>query len=154
MSPLEALWYELNLQFDAALNTSLIADPVVSYIAVTGVRVLLIGLCALAARRVGQLIQDLPARKKSESFRTYIHTPWWRLPALLMTTGLVGMALMFFLQLFAGNLQPEVNRVGNLTPYLLLANLFLGTSVLGVALGAGAWRRQIRRSPSPRLVMA
>ncbi len=145
MSPLETAWFQVNLQVDTALNTSLIADPGVSYIAITALRVLVIGLCVLAVRRVGQLIRTLPARKKHESLRAYFRAPWWHLPALMITFGISGLGLMLFLQTLAGNLGDPTHRLGNLTPFLILANAFLSSVVLGITLGAGAFRRQVNR---------
>ncbi len=150
---LSTWWLAVNLHFDELLNTPLIADPSDSYIAITGVRVLVIGLVFLLIKRIAQLLRTLPPRQRGESLRAYLRSPWWRTPAVMIACGFGGIGVMLFSQTLAGNLDPTRSPLGNLTPYSLLANGFLSLAIFGVTLGAGAWRRQAMAA-TPRMVGA
>ena len=125
------------------LHTSLISDPTHSYTAVTMLRVMLIGTIGLAVFRIYSTLMSLPARPSDQRLREFFASPWWRTPALLIASGLAGTGVMFALQALAGNIGAG-NRLGTLTPYLLLTYSAYWSVAFGIAMGAGFCQRRMQ----------
>jgi hypothetical protein len=114
-----------------AINTSLIADPVWSYIAASFLRLLLTGLLLLCFLRLVQLL----------------HVAWtsrepllWRLrwPTQLIALNLLVVAASVTLQILAG--QAVGSPTGYLTAYMLGAHLGLAGICFGLAVASGRLR--------------
>lgn len=132
---------ELGLALGHALNSSIISDPAHSYIAITALRVVVIGTLLLAARRVHRILGDLPRWERGEGLVIFFGTPWWRVPIAIVNAGLALTAFMLALQAFAGNIHQGFTQLGSLTPYLLFLHIAVLLIGLGVAFGASAYRQ-------------
>lgn len=148
MTDLTTAWADVNLRLGSLLNTPLIQDRTSSYVAVTSLRVLIIGTTLLACMRLLSALRTLPKREKGQSLRAHFKNPWWRTPALMMQGGLLVTIVMRLLQIFAGNMGHD-DPLGNLTPYLLISNVGALILALGVAMFAGCLKAELRGKACP-----
>lgn len=132
----------LHAATDAFLNTALIADPTTSWIAITLIRAVVGLLSLLAAYRLARMAMVAPLTATTGRWIVlqWLRTPWWRAPALVIATALVGLTLMLVLQMVASSRNPPHN-FGQLTAYLIAMNGCL----MGLALGV-AWIAQRMRT--------
>ena len=135
----------LPTRINAYMNSPMIHDLELSYLAVSILRVLCVALMGLMLLRGAQMLHTARAcqpRFTLHNLLEYGGVTRWRTPIISVAAGTAVIATCLTVQIMAGQASPT-SPLGNLTPYLAIIYSGLIALSLGLATGFGLVREII-----------